>query len=264
MDNIKIAHNKLSTSNYLKKRIIHFFFNKNMYNNIKLLKIILDYILNVQYEISPILKQIIFHGDIVFDIGANMGQYACRLNKLVGHEGKIYSFEPVSFNYDALRKMKKLLNLSNVEIYKYGVHNNEGFSEIKIPEFENGLVVGTRATINEIPNTKCKIEKIASITIDKFVKKNSISKVDFIKCDTEGNEVNVLKGGEKTIRKHLPIMLLEIDFKNPFLKILYDLGYCSFYYDFKIKRLKQIKEKQIGNLILIPRFKIKKIINILN
>ena len=55
-------------------------------------------------------------------------------------------------------------------------------------------------------------EKIRLKTIDKFVKKNKIKKIDFIKIDTEGSEYFILKGGLKTIEKFKPIIQFEYNF----------------------------------------------------
>ena len=125
------SQRNLHTDNYIKKRITHFLFNERGYNYIKLLKIIIDYLLNIPYEYSRILDNLIKPGSIVFDIGANMGQFACRFNKCVGKEGKVYSFEPVSFNFFALKKMKSFLKLKRVELYNKGVHFETGTTKIK-------------------------------------------------------------------------------------------------------------------------------------
>jgi len=250
---------KLTIKNYYKKRIIQFLFNEKGYNNVKLLKIISDFYLKIPYELSPILKFLINPGDVVFDIGANMGQYACRLNNLVGSKGKIYSFEPVELNFVALKKMKTLLNLSNVEILQLGIHIENGYSLINIPIFNNGLIVGTQATLENLEYTKFKSERIETQTLDSFIINRKILKLDFIKCDTEGNEVNVLKGGIKTIEKFLPTMSLEINYSNEYLKNIFRLGYLAFIFDKKIKKIKKINHNQIGNLILIHRTKIKDI-----
>lgn len=252
----------LRTSYYLPKRIISFFFSENWYNKIKLSTIILDYKLRRPYEMSRLFKKILSPDTIVLDIGANMGHYACRLNDIVNKgTGHIYCFEPVEANFAALRAMKKTLKLKSISINKLGVSDVAKEATISIPVYNNGLVVGTQATLLEKKGIKYKTEKIKITTIDTFVSENKIKKVDFIKCDTEGNEKNVLKGGKQTITKFLPILSFEMSYKDKGLNWLLQLGYELYYYDMKINKFRKINNYQSGNLILLNNKNINKLKN---
>ena len=252
----------LRTSYYLPKRIISFFFNENWFNKIKLSAIILDYKLRRPYEMSRLFKNILSPDAIAFDIGANMGHYACRLNDIVNKgTGHIYCFEPVEANFVALRDMKKTLKLKSISINKLGVSDVVMEATISIPLYNNGLVIGTQATLFERKGIKYKTEKIKITTIDTFVSENKIKKVDFIKCDTEGNENNVLKGGKQTITKFLPILSFEMSYKHKGLKWLLQLGYELYYYDMKINKFRKINNFQSGNLILLNNKNINKLKN---
>lgn len=244
----------LRTVNYTKKRIVNFLFNEKWYNRIKLAKIIVSYKMGIPYEMSPLFKHLLTKDSVVFDIGANMRQYACRLNNIVssGH-GQIYSFEPVSTNFYSLKEMKKILSLDKVSILQLGVSNIIGNTTINIPMFDNGLVVGTRATLSELDEVKHKSESIKVTTIDSFFSEMRIKKVDFIKCDTEGNENNVLEGGKQTIASFLPILSFEMSHKSENLEWLLGLGYELFYYDSEAKLLRKIRDTQKGNLIFLNR-----------
>ncbi|MEX2512316.1 MAG: FkbM family methyltransferase [Cyclobacteriaceae bacterium] len=245
---------KLETKNYLQKRIVHFIFSEKWYNRIKVLKIIMNYKLGVPHELSPLLKELISSNCIVLDIGANMGQYACRINDIVKNgKGHVHCFEPVSDNFNSLKYLKEKLGLKSVTINQLGVSNVVGETMIYIPVFDNGLVIGTRSTLRNISETKHKKELIKVTTIDSYVTENHIQKIDFIKCDTEGNEINVLEGGKKTITRHLPVLSLEISYKSKGLDWLLDLGYEMYYYDNKINKLHKIVDYQSGNLILLNR-----------
>src|SRR5215203_4511174 len=106
--------NKLKTKNHLQKNIIHFLFNEKWYNKIKLYKIIWNYKMGKPYEMSPLLDNLVSGDSIVLDIGANMGQYACRLNDIVKKgKGHVYSFEPVSTNFASLSSMVSTSGLKN-------------------------------------------------------------------------------------------------------------------------------------------------------
>lgn len=247
----------LKTKNYISKKIVNFFFSENNYNSIKLFKIIWDYKIGRHYEMSPLLKKMLTPDSITLDIGANMGQYACRLHGITEKgSGHIHSFEPVKANYTALLKMKKILNLKNLSINQLGVSNVIDNAKIYVPVFNNGLVVGTRATLQNIGNVKHRTEVIKVTTIDTYVLEHNINKIDFIKCDTEGNEVNVLHGGKNTITKHLPLLSFEMSYNTSNLDWLLDLGYELFYYDDKMNMLRKINGYQSGNLIFIHKSQI--------
>ncbi|MES2649745.1 MAG: FkbM family methyltransferase [Bacteroidota bacterium] len=248
---------RLKTANYLQKRIIYSLFNEEWYNSMKLFKIIMNYKLGNKYEMSPILKHMISPDSIVLDIGANMGQYACRFNNLVKKgSGHVYSFEPVQANYTSLKSMKSKLHLNHVTINQLGVSNTITETTINIPLFNNGLVVGTRASLLQMENIKHKTEKIKVTTIDSFIAENNIQKVDFIKCDTEGNESNVLEGGKKTIERFLPMLSFEMSYKSESTTWLKNIGYEMYYYNEKADKLTKISDHQTGNLVLINSIKV--------
>ncbi len=254
----------LKTSYYLQKRLVRFLFNEKWYNKIKLTSIILDYKLNRPYEMSYLLKELLPNDAIVFDIGANMGQYACRLDAIVSSgTGHVYCFEPVKANFDALRNMKKILMLNNISVIQLGISNVTENATINIPVYNNGLVVGTQASLFKHNGINYKTENIKVTTIDTFFQENKIKKIDFIKCDTEGNENNVLEGGRQTITKFLPILSFEMLYKDKKLKWLFLLGYELFYYDKQTNKLRRINSYQNGNLIMINKKHLNSMINII-
>jgi FkbM family methyltransferase len=166
-----------------------------------LLKTILFFKLGIKYDFGNILSRLIREGDVVFDIGANIGQSACRYSKLAGSTGKVFSFEPVKSNFQLLNKMKKILRLKNVATFNLAIGENSGIACIYIPIMKNSnIVVGTRASLryseNEYKNASFRREDVKSKTIDELVMKLNLDRLDVIKSDTEGNELNVLRGGQ--------------------------------------------------------------------
>lgn len=247
---------ELETNNYLSKKVLFALFGEKLFSKIKLFKHILDYRLGLPFEISPLYKYFLSSDSIVFDIGANYGQNACRLNKIIGKgNGHVFCFEPVSCNYRSLEILKIRLMLRKVTIVQKAVSNISGKASIYIPMFDNGFVVATRSTLLNIEGIRHRTEPVMVTTIDKFVEENKIPRVDFIKCDTEGNELNVLEGGKNTIMKFLPVLSFEMSHKNPGMNWLVDIGYKLFYYDTTIHKLRIINGHQRGNLIFVHQQK---------
>ena len=146
------------------------------------------------------LKNNIKNGDIVLDIGANIGFYAKLLSNFAGNEGKVHSFEPDKVNFKHL--IKNLKGRNNV------VLNNKAVSDkreiIKVYKSKDLNVDHRTYHVDEYES----IEEIEAISIDQYV--NSDFKVDFIKMDIQGYEISALKGMENTIKSNQKItMLLE-------------------------------------------------------
>lgn len=225
---------KISTHNYLQKLIANNILGRKNADLLRLFKTIVIFKLGKEYESSRFLSGMIKKGNIVFDIGANIGQYACRFNKWVNPTGKVFSFEPVLSNFYYLSLMKKILRLETVQIFNLAIGAETKTSTINIPVIKNSNIqVGTRASLmyseNEFENAVMISQKIQLKSIDDLIRELKIEKLDFIKCDTEGAELEVLKGGYNTIQREKPIMMLEIDYRDEGLKTWYDMGYSPYY-----------------------------------
>ena len=190
----------LETNNYLQKLITNKLLGENIANYARLFKTILFFKLGIKYDFGNILSRLIRKGDVVFDIGANIGQSACRYSKLADSTGKVFSFEPVKANFQLLNKMKRILKLKNVDIFNVAIGENSGTACIYIPIMKNSnIVVGTRASLtyseNEYKDAIFRRENVKLKTIDELMMELNLDRLDVIKSDTEGNELNVLRGG---------------------------------------------------------------------
>ena len=185
-----------------------------------------------------LLPNFVNKGDICIDIGANLGQYTFPLSKLVGNEGRIFSFEPVTHAFDGLKNVVKKLNLQNVRVLKFALGEKSGESEF-ILKFGGSY-------LKDKKRFKQKTEKVKVTTLDKMSKVYpQLNKVKFIKCDVEGTELMVFKGGKKLLTEVCPLILCEIE-ENQTRKYNYDpkeifnflqeLNYESFV--FKSEKLK--------------------------
>lgn len=117
---------------------------------------------------------------VMFDVGANVGEYSSRVRNN-NKKCKIYCFEP---NKKLIPKLKSLRCIAHQKI----VGNTNGYESINI-----NIVDDTQSSQYRESQTTIKT-RIKSITLDSFVRQNKIQSVDFIKIDTEGNEIKVLQG----------------------------------------------------------------------
>ncbi len=247
---------RLETNNYLQKLIANKLLGENAANYARLFKTILFFKLGIKYDFGNILSKLIRKDNVVFDIGANIGQSACRYSKLVGSTGKVFSFEPVKINFQLLNKMKNVLRLKNVTTFNIAIGENSGTECIYIPIMKNSNIeVGTRASLryseNEYKNAGFRRENVKSKTIDELMMELNLDRLDVIKSDTEGNELNVLRGGCNEINKYKPILILEINHKNIGLEEWYRLGFLPYYVENEKLISAKLSKKPHGDLVLL-------------
>ena len=163
-----------------------------------------------QRKIIKLIKNKFSGPIIIFDVGAHYGE-TIRLFSNKFKIKKIYSIEASPQNFQVLKKKisKKQIDLNKVEIFNFGLGNQIAKSYI------NQAIESSSSTINEVNEDskylkrKLKILNINKndvfyrkipiqlITLDSFIEKLNIQKVDLLKIDTEGYELNVLKGLSK-------------------------------------------------------------------
>jgi len=163
---------------------------------------------------SRIIKNYLKDGDTFVDVGSHFGYFATLASKAAKNV-KVIAVEPVSENASLLRKNASLNNIQDIEIIECAVSAEKGEVEFNITEASDS------AGIFEHPNTKTiKKRKLPALSVDEILKSR---KADFIKIDTEGNELAVLSGMKNTIRDNPKLkMLLEV---NP--KCLQGAGFSA-------------------------------------
>ena len=145
------------------------------------------------YIIDRYLKE----GAVILDIGANIGSHSVFW-ALERNAKKIYSFEPLKGTYEILLKNIELNELENVIFpFNVGLSDEESFAKVKTFDARN---------IGSTSFAKSKTGNFKLVTLDSMDIKE---KIDLIKIDVEGHEVEVLMGGLKTISKNKPVIVIE-------------------------------------------------------
>lgn len=139
-------------------------------------------------------------GDVVLDIGANIGYYSILASKLVGKKGKVYAFEPDPQNIKLLYKNIKLNNCSNVIVIEAALGSKKG--ELRLIQ---DLSNPGESKLSEKNMGNSVMVKV--LTLDQFVNSEKIKKIDLIKVDVEGSELDVLKGSIKTLKLNKSLKL---------------------------------------------------------
>jgi FkbM family methyltransferase len=161
---------------------------------------------NYEPEIKH-LSEFIKRGDLVVDIGVNFGQYASKISRLVGEQGKVIGFEalPSTFKFT-----QKILSFSNIELHNVAISNHEHLAKMAIVKDQEQIINRGVTSITQIEkfDDDTEIVEVKAESLDALLK-NRKKNVSFIKCDVEGHEIEVLQGAMKIIEKDHPIILVE-------------------------------------------------------
>ena len=144
---------------------------------------------------------IIKKGDVVLDIGANIGYYALIESQLVGANGKVYAVEPVRDNFELLKKNIRLNNLNNVKTFQLAFGNCNEESQIYISNSCNLCSMKKQSTGGKIIG----VQNVSEETVDAFfANKPSPS---FIRMDVEGFEYEIICGMLQTLKGDIRILV---------------------------------------------------------
>jgi len=157
------------------------------------------------------LEKLVKPGDVVFDLGANIGAHTLGLARSVGSAGKVFAFEPTDFAFEKLKRnlalnpelqartcaRQVLLAAAPAEdapdeIFASWPLEKDGSVH---PKHRGRLVTARNATVD---------------TLDRVVEREGISRVDVIKIDVDGHELTVLQGGVGVLLKFRPILVMEL------------------------------------------------------
>jgi len=133
-------------------------------------------------------------GDVVVDGGAYTGTFAMIAANMVGDEGKVIAFEPDTENHKKLLANLQLNDLKNVIVIPKGLWS----SDTKIP-FRDAHNPGSSFIFDE-PCGDSVID-LPVVSLDRELDRLGIEKVDFIKMDVEGAEVEAIRGAKNILAK---------------------------------------------------------------
>jgi len=183
---------------------------------------------------------------IIFDVGCFIGNFSRNLKKKLNLKNKnFYLFDAnpnlkiKDFKYNNLVFSDKISN-KNFYLNEFFPSSGSSLKE----DTKNDLKWNyTRKLITLSPNRGFKILKVKTNTIDNFCKKNKIIKIDILKIDVEGSELEVLKGCKKILNQTHLIQLEIYQNKKNFSKIEKKITALLKEYNFK-----KIKEKKIWSV----------------
>ncbi len=159
-----------------------------------------DYRFDSELNEQKLVRKAVKGKMTVFDVGAHLGEYTKLFSLLVGSKGRVYAFEPTPGSSKELACSLQELNCSNVTLIgkavysenrkvvinefpeKYSAWNSIGRPRMVDPEDKYRLVT----IVNSV--------EVEAVTLDSFCQRHNISRIDYLKIDVEGAEIEALRG----------------------------------------------------------------------
>lgn len=150
-------------------------------------------------------------GDIIFDIGANIGAHALPLALAAGQTGHVHAFEPTVFAFDKMRRNARL----NPSLAPRLTINLMMLTDSDIAELPGGIYsswpLDDDSGVHDLHRGRLKsTDGAVAATLDSYVAKAAISRLNLIKLDVDGNELQVLGGARQTLDRFRPIIIAEM------------------------------------------------------
>lgn len=182
------------------------------------------------YKYHYYVKKLVKEGDVILDIGTNLGYYALLFSKWVGPTGKVYAVEPVPVYNKIFKELAD--KRDNIILFPYALGTEEKtidmVSSPKTGYLRTGLLhVYDSQWDGAIEDQEFRFKAEMKRPSRLF---NSIKKIDYIKCDIEGLEYAVLSEMKEIIKVQKPKIQVEItgEHKEELINLLLSMGYHLF------------------------------------
>jgi FkbM family methyltransferase len=170
-----------------------------------------------EYKKRRLFERTVGEGDVVYDVGANVGFYTLLAAVLTGSSGHVVAFEPVPRNLRFLREHVRMNRVPNVTIIEAAVAERAGTASFdEGPNPSMGQLAGGGAL------------EVRTVTLDDLVSLGQVPPPVVVKVDIEGGEVRALLGAQRTLSEHQPAIFLSTHGPEPHTRcreLLVGLGY---------------------------------------
>jgi FkbM family methyltransferase len=162
-------------------------------------------------DLWPTIARFVPSSAVVFDVGAHSGQYT-KLFARAASSGRVYAFEPGSYARAILRITVALRRLPNVTVLPMALGAACGVGTLNVPLKGTGSFGFGLSHLGD-PQARWSVvaqELVGLTTLDAVAAALGLARLDLVKADVEGWELALLRGGEQTLRRFHPILVVEL------------------------------------------------------
>lgn len=172
------------------------------------------------------LRHLLQPGQTIIDIGANYGVYTLSMAQAVGASGRVWAFEPATGTADLLAQGIAANRFEQVTLERSAVSSSPGNAQLFLhANSEFNSLVQDQATVGDS-------ETVTLVTLDDRRDAYGWQQIDFLKMDAEGEEHNILKGGQQFFAELSPLVQYEVkagtDLHLELVQAFANLGYSSY------------------------------------
>jgi FkbM family methyltransferase len=144
-----------------------------------------------------LVQSLVPAGGVCVDVGANVGFYSLHFARLVGPSGRVFAFEPDPRNAARLRRNVALNAFEPiVEVDERAVSGRDGRATLHRSDPDHSGWGSLAAHADETSTVD-----VSTTTLDSFLEARGIDRVDLLKADVEGSEIDLLRGATRSLRK---------------------------------------------------------------
>jgi FkbM family methyltransferase len=204
-------------------------------------------------------SRVIRPGDVVMDIGANIGAHTLPFARLVSSGGKVIAFEPTAYAFGKLERnvshnpdLAARLRLERIML-------TDAEDAQPVPQLHSSwpLRAENRSRHATHLGVLADTTGAQATTLDEYVRRHRLERVDFLKIDVDGNECHVLRGSTQTLARYRPGILIEfmpygLDEAGESFAHLIALLKTTGYHFFRIPHLVQLPDDEDALRRLVP------------
>jgi len=160
-----------------------------------------------ELPVQALLAKYLRPGDVLFDIGANVGFFTVIGARLVGPTGAVYAFEPVDEMAAFVQRNAARNGYANVTVIPKAVSDRSGQDTLFLAHYAGGAALSVAAPPPDLKGTIL----VDVVSMDDLCATGELKPPSVVKIDVEGAELHVLIGMQRTLLKSQPILIFELD-----------------------------------------------------
>jgi FkbM family methyltransferase len=147
-------------------------------------------------------------GQTAIDVGAHKGGYTWWMHRGVGPAGRVLAFEPQARLAARLGDVLARSGCENVRVENLALSDRSGDAVLVQPSWST-----CAATLEPREGVRSS-ERVRVVTLDGWLTRIGDPAVHLVKCDVEGHELAVFRGARRTLERHRPALLVEIEARH--------------------------------------------------